>query len=124
MTSWREERRSTGRVGRIDVPALRERMQDDPAVQVLDVRERAEWDEGHIPGSVSYALPRHRALSRRASIPARPIAVICSSGQRSGVAASLLVRHGARQVLHVVDGGVGTWAARGWPVEATGPESQ
>jgi rhodanese-related sulfurtransferase len=43
--------------------------------------------------------------------------VICSSGQRSGVAASLLIRHGAGDVLHVVDGGVGTWAARGWPVE-------
>jgi hydroxyacylglutathione hydrolase len=48
--------------------------------------------------------------------PQRPIAVICSSGQRSGVAASLLRRHGAEIVQHVVDGGVGTWARRGWPV--------
>jgi rhodanese-related sulfurtransferase len=48
----------------------------------------------------------------------RPIAAICSSGQRSGVAASLLRRHGALYVLHVVEGGVGTWADRGWPVES------
>jgi hydroxyacylglutathione hydrolase len=34
------------------------------------------------------------------------VAVICSSGQRAAVAASLLRRHGARDVLHVVDGGV------------------
>jgi glyoxylase-like metal-dependent hydrolase (beta-lactamase superfamily II)/rhodanese-related sulfurtransferase len=123
MTSWREERRATGRVGRIDVPALRERTQSDPELQVLDVRERAEWDGGHIPGSVSTPYHDIRSLPEGLD-PARPIAVICGSGERSGVAASLLVRHGARQVLHVVDGGVGTWAAQGWPVEASSPESR
>ena len=46
--------------------------------------------------------------------------MICSSGQRSGVAASLLRRHGAVDVLHVVDGGVGTWAREGWPVAERG----
>jgi rhodanese-related sulfurtransferase len=49
--------------------------------------------------------------------PARPVAVICSSGQRSAVAASLLRNHGAQDVIHVADGGVGTWQDRGWPVE-------
>jgi len=53
----------------------------------------------------------------------RPIAVICSSGQRSGMAASLLLRHGAENVLHVVDGGVGTWADHGWPVTQDGTGS-
>jgi rhodanese-related sulfurtransferase len=43
--------------------------------------------------------------------------VICSSGQRSAVAASLLLRAGARNVIHVADGGVGTWADHGWPIE-------
>ncbi len=28
------------------------RLDADPALQVLDVRERSEWDAGHIPGSV------------------------------------------------------------------------
>jgi rhodanese-related sulfurtransferase len=49
--------------------------------------------------------------------PSAPIAVICSSGQRSAVAASLLLRHGARRVVHVADGGVGTWRERGWPID-------
>ena len=116
MTSWREERRTTGRVGRVDVPGLRELTERDSAVQVLDVREAAEWEERHIPGSVH--TPYHDVRSVPAGLdPGRPIAVICSSGQRSGVAASLLIRHGAGEVLHVVDGGVGTWAEHGWPVE-------
>ena len=92
-------------------------------MQILDVREQAEWDERHIPGST--LTPYHDVRGIPDGIdPQRPIAVICSSGQRSGVAASLLRRHGAQHVLHVVDGGVGTWARRGWPVEesrATAP---
>ena len=116
MTSWREEKRSTGRIECIDVPALHARMEREPELQVLDVREQAEWDESHIPGSI--LTPYHDVRGIPAGIDAeRPVAVICSSGQRSGVAASLLRRHGARSVLHVVDGGVGTWARQGWPVE-------
>jgi rhodanese-related sulfurtransferase len=123
MTSWREERRATRRVGRIDVPGLRELMQEgpDPGVQVLDVRERAEWEERHITGSVLTPYHDIDAIPQGLD-PARPIAVICSSGQRSGVAASLLIRHGAEAVLHVVDGGVGTWADHGWPVEGPAAE--
>lgn len=52
---------------------------------------------------------------------AAPIAVICSSGQRSAVAASLRLRHGADNVIHIADGGVGTWEERGWPIEQPEP---
>jgi hypothetical protein len=34
------------------------------------------------------------------------------------VAASLLLRHGAQRVVHVTDGGVGTWQQHGWPIDA------
>jgi len=116
MTSWREERRDTGRLERVDVPGLRELTQKDPGVQLLDVRERAEWEQRHIPGSA--LTPYHDITGIPDGLdPAQPIAVICSSGQRSGVAASLLARQGARRVIHVVDGGVGTWASHGWPIE-------
>jgi glyoxylase-like metal-dependent hydrolase (beta-lactamase superfamily II)/rhodanese-related sulfurtransferase len=116
MTSWREERLGTDRTERIEVPTLHDRLAQEPEIQILDVREQAEWDEGHIPGSTF--TPYHDVRGIPAGIdPEQPIAVICSSGQRSGVAASLLRRFGARAVLHVVDGGVGTWARRGWPVD-------
>ena len=45
------------------------------------------------------------------------MAVICASGQRSAVGASLLQSYGAREVLHVVDGGVPTWERLGFPVQ-------
>jgi rhodanese-related sulfurtransferase len=44
--------------------------------------------------------------------------VLCSSGQRAATAVSLLQRFGAHTPLHVVDGGVGTWARSGWPIES------
>jgi rhodanese-related sulfurtransferase len=53
--------------------------------------------------------------------PGRPVAVICSSGQRAAPAASLLRRHGAGAVLHVVDGGVPLWERSGWQVERAVP---
>ena len=113
MTSWREERRPVGKIERIDVDGLRERAGE---VQILDVRERREWDEGHIPGAVH--LPYHDIRAIPDGIdPARPVAVICASGQRSAVGASLLRRHGAERVLHVTGGGVGTWRERGLPIE-------
>ncbi|MGZ4272890.1 MAG: MBL fold metallo-hydrolase [Solirubrobacteraceae bacterium] len=113
MTSWREEKRPTAGVRRVDVPGLHAVAGD---VQILDVREQTEWDAGHIPGSVHVPYHDIGAVPGQLSSEA-PIAVICSSGQRSAVAASLLLRAGARNVIHVADGGVGTWAERGWPME-------
>jgi rhodanese-related sulfurtransferase/glyoxylase-like metal-dependent hydrolase (beta-lactamase superfamily II) len=113
MTSWREEKRPTGSVERIDVDALHARRDD---VQVLDVRERSEWDAGHIPGSIH--APYHELSAVPDGLdPERPVAAICSSGQRSAIAASLLRRRGLERVVHVADGGVGTWRRRGWPIE-------
>jgi rhodanese-related sulfurtransferase len=80
------------------------------------VRERAEWDEGHIPGSVH--TPYHDLDGVPEGLdPARPIAVMCASGQRAAVGASLLQRDGAQEVIHVVAGGVPLWRRSGWPTE-------
>jgi hydroxyacylglutathione hydrolase len=117
MTSWRAERRETGSVERLTVPELAERSDAEPDLQILDVREEHEWRDGHIPGSVH--MPYHDIHSMPDGIdPERPVAAICGSGQRSATAASLLKAHGARHVVHVVDGGVGQWARIGRPTES------
>jgi rhodanese-related sulfurtransferase len=112
MTSWREERRDTESIERITVDELHDRIDD---LQVLDVREEAEWKDGVIPGSI--LVPYHDIHELPPELdPSRPVAVICSSGQRSAVAASMLQRLGAEKPLHVVDGGVGTWGRQGYPL--------
>ena len=109
MTSWREDRLDVDRVERATVEELHERWQaDGDALQILDVRERPEWDAGHIEGSIH--VPYHDIHGLPAELdPERPIAAICGSGQRSAVAASLLKRFGARDVIHVTGGGVPRW---------------
>jgi hydroxyacylglutathione hydrolase len=85
-------------------------------VQIVDVREESEWRTSHIPGSLFAPYHDLDALPDGLD-PQRPVAAICASGQRSGVAASLLASLGAREVLHVVDGGVPAWERAGYPIE-------
>jgi hydroxyacylglutathione hydrolase len=116
MTSWREEHRDVERMERLPAEELASRVASDPALQILDVRDRQEWEAGHISGSTH--APYHDLHEIPSSLdPARPIAVLCASGQRAAVAASLLQRHGAARVIHVIDGGVGTWERAGLPTE-------
>jgi hydroxyacylglutathione hydrolase len=88
-----------------------EALLEQDAVEVIDVREKDERDEGFIPGSrhIPYRLVRayHEELDN-----GRPVVTICSSGARAGVAASVLVAEGvdARPVL---DGGIDDWQKRG-----------
>jgi hydroxyacylglutathione hydrolase len=111
MTSWRQERREVARIDRLPLAQL-------PGIdaQVLDVRERSEWDDGRIPGSVH--TPWHDIDHLPDGLdPGRPIAVVCASGQRAAVAASLVQRHGASRVIHVIEGGVSAWERLGQPLE-------
>jgi hydroxyacylglutathione hydrolase len=117
MTSWREEKQPVERVDRLSIGELHDRWSESSnGMQLLDVRERSEWDNGHIPGSV------HTAYHDISGLPGeldaeQPVAVICASGQRAAIGASLLKRLGARDVIHVVDGGVPRWEREGWPIE-------
>ena len=107
MTSWRQEKRPVDRIERVPVAELTGRRD----AQLLDVRERSEWEAGHIPGSTF--VPWHDLDGVPDGLdPERPIAVLCTSGQRAATAASLVRGAGARQVLHVVDGGVPDYLRR------------
>ena len=111
MTSWRQEKRPIERVERMPLEELPKHAE---LVQILDVRERSEYDAGHIPGSAFTPWHDIDALPDGLD-PARPIAVVCGSGQRAAVAASLVLRAGAREVIHVVEGGVPKWGRLGQP---------
>ena len=110
MTAWRIDGKPVESIERIDVDGLHERREE---VQILDVRERAEWDDVHIPGSIH--IPYHDIRTIPGELAdGKPVAVICGSGRRSVVAASVLQRLGRKDVIHVVEGGVGTWERSGY----------
>ncbi len=112
MTNWRQEGNAVARTERLAADELPARMAREPELQLLDVRERDEWDAGHVQGSVW--MPWHDIDSLpRGLDPERPIAVACAAGKRSATAASLLKLHGAREVIHVTDGGIPRLAEHG-----------
>ena len=81
------------------------------SVRVLDVREASEWREGHIPGALH--IPGGTLPTRIDDVPAdRPLAVVCGSGYRSSVAASLLLRAGREDVSNL-SGGMTAYRAAG-----------
>ena len=111
MTSWRQEKREVERIERLPLEEL-----DAEEMQILDVRERSEWESGHIPESIF--TPWHDIDGVPAGLdPSRPVAVVCGSGQRAAIGASLLKRHGVHAAVHVIDGGVPRWRRLGRPIE-------
>jgi hydroxyacylglutathione hydrolase len=70
---------------------------------VLDVRTHGEWQAGHIETALH--VPLARLPSRLPDIPKnRRVAVICGSGYRSSIAASLLFRDGHTRLANVIGG--------------------
>jgi hydroxyacylglutathione hydrolase len=115
MQAWGRSGRPFSPLGEVDVHRLRE-LAAAGEVNVVDVRQPAEWTEGHIEGATFFTgaeLP-----VRLEELPeGKPLAVICGSGYRSSVAASLLQARGRRAVT--VPGGMGAWRAAGYPVTST-----
>jgi len=76
----------------------------------LDVRERAEYAQGHVPGAVS--MPMSQLASRLGELDrSARLHVICASGGRSSAMTDLLVAQGFDAVS--VAGGTQAWAASG-----------
>ena len=70
-----------------------------PAYTVLDVRDRTEWEGGHIPGAINRPAGE---LVQGAAVPvngSRHVAVICGTGFRSAVASSLLQQKGNHDIV-------------------------
>ena len=87
--------------------------------RVLDVREADEYAEGHIEGAVNvYVGELERRVDELARLMPRdrPIAVVCSVGNRASLGVSILQRQGWTDV-HNLLGGITAWRALGAPLQ-------
>ena len=116
MMAWRTAALDVERLAQITVHELRHRLQSGE-LDLLDVRQPGEWAAGHAHGAVFITggeLPQ-----RLDDVPrtGKPVAVVCGSGYRSSVAASLLDAHTDLDVVNVL-GGMTAWNRAGYPTTA------
>jgi hydroxyacylglutathione hydrolase len=105
--------KTTGTVTRTDVAAMAPLVAAG-SVTVLDVRNRSEFEAGHLPGALH--IPAGYLSARLAEIPRdKPIVVQCESGSRSAIATSVLQKLGVTNAANLT-GGFAAWAAAGHQV--------
>jgi len=92
-----------------ELDAMRDR------VQLIDVRRIGEYRDAHAEGAKHVTLDELETNADRFD-PRVPTAVICATGYRSTIGASILERHGFRQLYNVA-GGTTAWRAAGLPTE-------
>ncbi len=90
-----------------------ESMIDESVIQLLDVRTREEYDEGHIAWAVLVDVNEDDFVDKAKAVldPSRPVGVYCRSGRRSARAARLLTDQGFK--VTNLAGGVMAWQDAG-----------
>ena len=97
-------------VKKISAIGLHDRMQQEPGMLVLDVREREEVAKARLEGTTGVPLPE--LLGRLGEFEAwksQKVVVLCHLGGRGETAARLLVDHGFDSVENL-DGGIDAWS--------------
>jgi rhodanese-related sulfurtransferase len=96
-----------------DVPAVSPQqaaqMQSEKKAVIIDVREKDEWNAGHIAGAIH--IPLSEISNRVAELTKyqnQPVIMQCRSGARSAKAADILAKSGFTNV-HNMDGGLNAW---------------
>jgi len=87
-------------------------------IQLVDCREPYEWQAGRIQSAVHIPLNAVMSGATADLDPAKPVAVICRSGNRSELASMMLQARGFE--AYNVEGGMEAWAAAGLPFSAPG----
>jgi rhodanese-related sulfurtransferase len=101
----------------VDPARVAEWLEEDPALQVIDVREAYEREAGHIAGTRHVELVR--LTSEAASIERdRPVVFYCRVGGRSTMAAQAFRASGYE--AYSMDGGLRRWADERRPLAPEG----
>ena len=112
---WREERISLASIAIKRCASLCQTLERDRSLQLVDVRSRAEWLQGHLPGAISVPLLDLRSRMQLID-PTKPSLVYCHEGYRATTAASILLQQSSSDIGILIDGIEG-WSASGLPLE-------
>lgn len=87
---------------------------EEGGVVVVDVRESAEWSQGHIAEAIH--IPLGTLMNRpRELLQQDGIIFVCAEGIRSAVACEVAAAIGKTQ-LYNLEGGTKAWLKQGYPL--------
>lgn len=95
-------------------PGELQMMISSSSVDVVDVREPAEWTTGHVPGARLVPLAQLKA-DPEGALPADDVVFVCAKGGRSATAAQVAEDVGKKRV-YSLNGGTEAWLAAGLPI--------
>jgi hydroxyacylglutathione hydrolase len=114
IQSWIRAGYSLRQTPQLSPRELHDQVQNGRRLQIVDVRTDDEWRAGHVSGAM-HLMAGH--LAERLDDVRRlqpPLAIMCASGYRSTVAASVLERAGITDVVNIT-GGMNAWRQAGLP---------
>ena len=83
---------------------------------VIDVRDKGEFDEGHIVGAINVPHANLDArLDELKKYKDKPVVIACKMGQHSGTAGTILRKAGFENVSRL-RGGITEWRGQSLPV--------
>lgn len=100
----------------IDAPTLSRLLSEGRAL-LIDVREREEFEEEHIPGATLVPLSSFDPCLLAGVVNDRPVVLHCLAGSRAEKAALALAEIGHRAVMTLKDGLFG-WKGAGFRTNA------
>lgn len=115
IDSWIMAGKEQATLPQISVYQLQEFLEENMDMQVLDVRETSEWDDGHIANAhhMNYKVLR-QSINELDIQPDQHVSVTCARGLRSSTACSILQMHGYQHVYNLT-GGMSAWKAAKLP---------
>jgi len=117
MRAWKEAGFDVALVPQISVACLKNLIETQPDLQLVDVRRPAEYQSGHAPRATTAPLQQLRELLPRLNLePNKPTAIICAGGFRSSAATGIAQQAGFTNVMNVT-GGTSAWIDAGYAVE-------
>ena len=117
IKTWIDAGFEVATVPQISVAELKQLLETERDVQVIDVRRSGEYDVGHAPRAVAAPLATLRETLPKLSIDrSKKTAVICAGGYRSSAATSIMQPLGFSNLLNVT-GGTNGWIKAGYEVE-------
>lgn len=115
MNAWGFSGRKIGKMNVISAEDLHDMVIGKDPIVLVDVRASHEFKDSRVEGAVNIPAPDMRTRYKELQAE-KPTILICSAGNRSSLAGSILKQHGFKEV-YILAGGMTGYSASGFAKE-------